>query len=133
MPRAAVSSSVYSVPVEGFTQATRAPAAGDLICVSGVTARDPEGAVVGEGDIRAQTHQVMRNLRGLMEDAGGTLDDVIRIVTYLRDMDDLMVVHQIRGEYFGESPPASTSVGVTRLFDPRQLIEIEAMAIVAAR
>ncbi len=132
MPREAISTSVYSVPVEGFTQATRTPAVGDLVCASGVTARDAEGALVGEGDIRAQTHQVMRNLRGLVEDAGGTLDDVIRVVTYLREMDDLMVVHQIRGEYFGATPPASTSVGVTRLFDPRQLIEMEAMAVVAA-
>ena len=101
MPREAISSSVYGVPVEGFTQATRAPAVGDLVCVSGVTARDAEGAVVGEGDVQAQTHQVMRNLRGLLEEAGGTLDDVIRIVTYLREMDDLLVVHEICGQSAG--------------------------------
>ena len=76
---------------------------------------------------------IWRNTANEVKDAGGTLDDVIRVVTYLRDMDDLMVVHQIRGEYFGPTPPASTSVGVTRLFDPRQLIEMEAMAVVAAR
>ena len=129
MPRQIVNSSAYHVPVVGFTQAVRAPADGDFLFVSGLTARTADGTIVAEGDIGGQTRQVLDNLRTILKEAGGSLDDVVRIVTYLRHADDHPLVHAIRVEYFGPQPPASTTVTVTRLFDERQLIELEATAL----
>jgi enamine deaminase RidA (YjgF/YER057c/UK114 family) len=99
-----------------------------LIFVSGLTARGPQGDVVALGDAAAQTRQVLTNLSAILEDVGATLDDVVRTTTYLRNMDDHSVVHAVRREFFGETPPTSTTIEVSRLFDPAQLVEIEAIA-----
>ena len=61
---------------------------------------------------------------------GGSLDDVVRVVIYLVDMEYYPIVHRVRSEFFGDEPPASTCVQVSRLYDTRQLIEIEASAII---
>ena len=131
MPRQVFNSSRYHVPVPGFTQAVLAPARGTFVFVSGITARTADGTIVAVGDIEGQTRQVLENLKTILVEVGGDLEDVVRIVTYLRDMKDHPTVHALRREYFGDNPPASTSVQVSRLFDERQLIEIEATAILA--
>jgi enamine deaminase RidA (YjgF/YER057c/UK114 family) len=130
--RQVVNSSHYHVPVPGFTQAVRVPANRDLLFVSGLTARTADGTIVAVGDIRNQTRQVLENLRTILAEVGATLDDVVRIVTYLRSADDHAIVHTIRNEYFNGQQPASTTVTVTRLFDDRQLIELEATAVLPA-
>jgi enamine deaminase RidA (YjgF/YER057c/UK114 family) len=84
---------------------------------------------VSEGDIEGQTRQVLQNLRAILEDAGGSLDDVMKITTYLRNREHHPRVHEIRREFFGDAPPASTTVEITGLFDTRQLIEMEAIAV----
>jgi len=61
------------------------------------------------------------------------LDDVVRIVTYLRDMGDYSSMEDVRREYFGERPPASTTLEISRLFHPDQLIEVEATAVLSPR
>ncbi len=133
MPRKTWNSPGYHVPVAGFTQAVTTPAAGTLVFVSGLTARRADSAIVAVGDIEGQARQVLENLKRILADLGGTLDDVVRIVTYLRNMEDHPVVHKIRREYFGDRPPASTTVEISRLFDPRQLIEIEATAVISGQ
>lgn len=132
MPREVLNSPRYGVPLPGFTHAVRAPAQGRLLFVSGVTSRTANGELVGKGDIERQARQVMENIRAILEDTGGSLADVVRVVTYVRRMDDHPIVRRIRHEYFGDSPPASTLVEVSRLFDPDQLIEVEATAILPA-
>jgi enamine deaminase RidA (YjgF/YER057c/UK114 family) len=107
-----------------------APAKGTFVFISGLTARAGDGTIVAVGDIRGQTRQVLENLKLILSDLGGTLDDVVRIVTYLKNMEEHPAVHAIRREYFGDAPPASTSVEISRLFDERQLIEMEATAII---
>ncbi len=133
MPRKIVASARYHVPVPGFTQAVESPAAGRMLFVSGLTARGPDGAIVGEGDIRAQARQVYENLRLILAEAGGSLDDVVRTTTYLRRMEDQPAAHEAKLEAFGEHPPASTTVQIARLFDDRQLIEVEATAVLQER
>ncbi len=129
MPRQPFNSPRYHVPVPGFTQAVMASISGRLFFISGLTARTADGTIVAPGDIRGQTRQVLENLKAILEDAGGTLDDVVRIVTYLRDASHHLTVHEIRREYFGDAPPASTTVTVSGLFDERMLIELEATAV----
>src|SRR5438105_15509530 len=116
MPRQPFNSQRYHVPVPGFTQAVLAPTDGRLFFISGLTARTADGTIVAVGDIAGQTRQVLENLKTILEDAGGSLDDVVRIVTYLLDAESHRLVHEIRREYFGDAPPASTTVPVSRLF-----------------
>ncbi len=129
MPREPFNSHRYHVPVPGFTQAVKAPARGTFLFISGLTARTDDGTIVAEGDIRGQTRKVLENMKAILEDAGGSMADVVRIVTYLRDSREHLAVHEVRREFFGDTPPASTTVQIGRLFDERQLIEIEATAL----
>jgi 2-iminobutanoate/2-iminopropanoate deaminase len=132
MSRDVINSQQYHVPVAGFSQAVRAPAAGTFIFVSGLTARRADGSIDGVGDVALQTRIILENLRTILAEAGATLSDVVRVVTYLRDMGAHEVMHAVRREFFGDTPPASTTIEVSRLFDESQLLEIEATAIVDA-
>lgn len=141
MARQVVNSRRYHVPVRGFaeaakvpfTQAVKAPASGTLVFVSGLTARTADGTIVAEGDIRGQTRQILESLKIILAEAGGTLDDVVRTVQYLRRMEDHAGMTEVKREYFGDDPPASTSIEISRLYDPRQMIEIEATAVLPSR
>jgi len=103
--------------------------AGRMVFVSGMTARAPDGSVVGEGDIAAQTRRVCERVQAAVEAAGGTLDDVAQVIVYVMDVGDFDAIHAIRREFFESEPPASTMVQVARLVDPRCLIEISAIAV----
>lgn len=104
--------------------------AGRLVFISGFTSRDADGAVVGVGDIRAQTRRVCENLKLAIEAVGGTLDDVVQVNVFVRDITQFTAIHEVRREFFPNNPPASTMVEVTRLVDERSLIEINAVAVV---
>lgn len=128
--RDVVASELLHVPVAGFTQAVRSPRGTQLLFVSGLTARRPDGEVVHAGDITGQTRQVLENLKLVLTEVDATLDDVVRIVTYLQNMDHHARMHAVRREYFGDHLPASTTVEISRLHHPEQLIEIEATAVI---
>lgn len=117
----------YDVPVPSFTQAVRVAAGTPLLFVSGITSRGPDGQIVAPGDIAAQTRQVMTQMSSIVENAGGSMSDVVKITTFVRKADDIRTISEIRREYFGVPGPASSTVEVSRLFDPEQLIEIEAV------
>lgn len=102
---------------------------GKLVFVSGLTARNERGELVGAGDVRAQTRQVCENLKMAMQAAGGTLADVVRIDVYIREMTGFKDIHDIRREYFGPNPPASTMVAVAAFTHPDMLIEINAIGV----
>jgi enamine deaminase RidA (YjgF/YER057c/UK114 family) len=97
--------------------------------ISGLTARDPSGAVVGEGDYRVQTKQVCENLKAAVEAVGGTLANIVSVNVFVMDAGQFKTIHEVRREYFPSEPPASTMVEVTSLVDKRCLIEINAIAV----
>jgi len=105
---------------------------GKVLHVSGQVAQDATGSVMGKGDIRAQTRQVLENIRTVLAAAGGTMDDVARVTVYVTDMSGLGQIHEVRGQYFRRPYPASTLVEVKRLVKPEYLIEIDAVAVIPA-
>jgi len=102
---------------------------GDAIYVSGQIALDPEGNLVGKGDIMAQTRQALENVKTVLGAAGASMDDVVKVTVYFTDISRLRETHEIRAQYFSDPPPASTSVEIKALAFPDVLIEIEAVAV----
>ena len=131
MPKQEVVSPGLAVPNGHFAQATVAEAAGRLLFISGMTARNAAGGVTGVGDIRAQTHQVCQNLQAAVDAAGGTLDDIARVDVYVRNMEDFDAIHDVRRQYFTGVAPASTMVEVSKFVNKDYLIEINAIAVIA--
>lgn len=105
---------------------------GNTIYVSGQIAYDSNGKLVGEGDMKAQTRQVFDNIKSVLESAGSGLKDIVNINTYITDGSKFMDMLAVRGEIFGNDPPASTAVVVAALAFPALLIEVEAIAITRA-
>lgn len=103
-----------------------------MVYVSGQVARDAAGKVVGPGDMKAQTKQVFENLKIALEAAGSDFAHVVRLNSYLTDMSQLAAYRDVRTEYLAglAHPPASTTIGVSRLVDPDLLLEVEAIAVV---
>lgn len=110
-----------------YSQAIRA---GDFVFCSGQIALDPKtGALVGEGDVAAQTRQVMDNLAAVLGAAGCGFESVVKTTIYLADMGDFPTVNEAYGERFPDRPPARATVEVSRL--PKDvLVEIDAIALV---
>ena len=104
------------------------------VYIAGQVSLDSRGEVVGRGDLRAQTRQVLENVRLALAGAGATLRDVVKWNTYVVDFQaaaHLPILREVRGEILGDiTPPASTLIGVQALADPAFLIEIEAIAVV---
>ncbi|WP_198664499.1 RidA family protein [Jiangella endophytica] len=113
-----------------FAQAVLVTAPAKLLFISGMTARTADGGIAGVGDITEQTHQVCRNLRAAVTAAGGTLDDLVRLDVYVRDIGAFEAIHAVRRQYFTADPPASTMVEVSGFVKPEYLIEINAIAAV---
>ncbi len=118
-------------PMRGgaFSAGVEAPA-GRTVYVSGQVAMDAEGNVVGEGDAKAQTEKVLDNVSVVLEEAGGSLDDVVKVTVFITDMGMYDEVHEVRRRYFGEPYPASSMVEVSALIEPRLLVEVEAVAVI---
>ncbi len=104
---------------------------GRPLFISGQVAQDAQGKLVGEGDVKAQTRQVLDNIGLILKEAGGTFDDVVAVNVYVLDMAHLEAIHEVRAAYFRPPYPASTLVEVRRLTDARYLIEINAIAFIA--
>ncbi|MDP1536491.1 MAG: RidA family protein [Burkholderiales bacterium] len=99
-----------------------------LIFLSGQLARDADGKLVGAGDMAEQTRQCIRNMRTVLEAAGGTLEDIVSIVVYTTDMREFKRIVEARMEFFVDKLPTSTIVEVNHLADPGLMIEFQAMA-----
>jgi enamine deaminase RidA (YjgF/YER057c/UK114 family) len=99
------------------------------VYISGQVAFDQNGALVGPGDLKAQTEQVFRNLKAALESCGATLEDVAKITVFMLDATQIQVYRDVRDRHFTRSLPASTLVQVVRLARPEWLIEIEAIAL----
>jgi 2-iminobutanoate/2-iminopropanoate deaminase len=131
MKKQQIRSSKLAEPSGHFSQAIAVPAKGVLVFVSGMTARRPDGKIVGIGDVEEQTRQVCENLKAALEAAGGTLDDVCRVDVYLRNIGDRERVNKVRRQFWRATPPASTLVEVSKLASPEFLVEISAIALVS--
>ena len=130
MPKQEVISAELAPPNGHFAQATTAVAAGRLLFISGMTARNAQGGITGVGDITAQTHQVCQNLQAAVQAAGGTLEDIARVDVYVRDIGDFAQIHAVRRQYFTGVAPASTMVEVSAFVADEYLIEINAIAVI---
>jgi 2-iminobutanoate/2-iminopropanoate deaminase len=126
-PRDVVSTPAAPAAIGPYSQAVRV---GNLVFCSGQIALDPKsGQLVGDGDVVAQTRQVMANLGAVLEAAGTQLSRVVKTTIFLIDMGDFSAVNQVYGDSFASAPPARATVEVRRL--PRDArVEIEAIAVV---
>lgn len=129
MNRRTVTSGTEWEPRVGYARAVRV---GDRICVSGTTATDEEGAVVAVGDPYRQAKRAMENVVSAVEDAGGTVGDVVRTRMYVVDIDEWEEVGRAHAAVFGDVRPATSMVEVSRLVDPDLLVEVEAEALVGS-
>jgi 2-iminobutanoate/2-iminopropanoate deaminase len=116
-------------PVANYKMATRQEG-GQLLYISGQVARDTDGNVIGTGDMRTQARQVFQNLRQVLQAAGGDLNDLMKITTYITKIEDFPAVAEVRSEVFQGELPASTLIVVKSLFHPDFLIEVEGMAAI---
>jgi enamine deaminase RidA (YjgF/YER057c/UK114 family) len=116
-------------PIVGYSRAVRV---GDHVYVSGTTATDAHGAIVGVGDPYAQTTQIMANLKSALERSGARLEDVVRTRIFVTDIAQWEAVGRAHGETFATIRPACTLVEVAKLIAPEIMVEIEADAIVGA-
>ncbi len=105
--------------------------ANGFIFCSGQIGIDPETKLLAEG-IVSQTHQVMKNLQAVLQEAGSDLNAVVKTTIYLKNVEDFFKVNEIYAHYFGDHKPARATVGVADLprgkFVKSPLIEIEAVA-----
>jgi reactive intermediate/imine deaminase len=124
-----VTSDKIRQPSGHFSQATVIEARGKLVFISGMTSRRADGTIAGIGDIEVQTRQVCENLKAAVEAAGGTMDDIVRVDVYVRNMEHFDQIHKVRREYFKAPAPASTMVEICKMTSPDYLIEINAIAV----
>jgi 2-iminobutanoate/2-iminopropanoate deaminase len=117
----------------GYTHIVEVTGPNKTVYISGQIALDKDGAVVGAGDMKAQAGQVFRNLEAALTAAGATFADVVKMNTYITDMDKAPGVREVRARYFRDTTPASTLVQVVHLARPELMLEIEVIAVVPVR
>jgi len=110
-------------PVSHYTDAVRW---GDVLFVSGVAPLDRDGRLVST-DVVAQTRKVFENMKEILDAAGATFADVLKVTVFLTDVRDRPLINPVRQEYFGPARPASTLIGIKELVVPEMKVEIEAV------
>ncbi|HEY1386901.1 MAG TPA: RidA family protein [Ktedonobacterales bacterium] len=102
-----------------------------MVFASGQIALDPTSGQLVEGDVRAQTHRVLQNLTAVLEAAGSSLGNVVKTTVFLTSMSNFTAMNEVYATYFGDEPPARSTVAVAELPKGAQ-VEIEAIAVRAS-
>jgi 2-iminobutanoate/2-iminopropanoate deaminase len=102
---------------------------GRMVFISGQT-WDPGSGRPGRGDVKIQTRETLENIKRVVEKAGGTMADIVKVTVFVRNLEDMHKIVDIRLEYFKEKPPASTLVEISKLWNEDVLIEIDAIAVI---
>lgn len=112
-------------------RAVAVPPGRGLLFTAGIIARNSEGVILAPRDTEGQIRIILEDIRTILAEAAGcTLDDVIKVTFYLRDIEqDLSVIRRIRSEYWPTNPPVSTGVEVSRLMTDAVRVEIEVVAL----
>lgn len=112
-------------PISHYTDAVRF---GDLLFISGVAPVDEHLNLVGGDDVAAQTRRLFENMDRILEAAGASFADILKVTVYLTDVNDRQAVNVVRQEFFGDARPASTLIGIAELAVPGMKVEIDAVA-----
>ncbi len=101
---------------------------GQVLYLKGQVSLDPEGRIVGPGDMQGQVAQVLENISTVLAHVGGTTADIVSLTQYVTDIEAFMAAGEVRKRFFAEPYPVTTTVEVSRLYDPDLLVEITAIA-----
>ena len=103
---------------------------GNHIYVAGQLPFDKDGNLLGKGDIKAQTRRIFEQIKMIVEAGGGKMDDVVKVTVFVTDVRYREPYGEVRSEFFGPNPPASTLVGIQALAKPEFLVEVEGIAVI---
>ncbi len=101
---------------------------GHTVYLKGQVALDSAGKIVGEGDMLTQVGQSLSNISAVLAHVGGTMADIVSLTQYVTDIEAFMASGEVRKKYFSEPYPVTTTIEVSRLYDPNLLVEITAIA-----
>jgi len=101
-----------------------------MVYISGQLAFNQDGKLIGKGDVSVQTDQCIKNIKEVLTEFNGSLDDIVQVTVYVKEMTNLVDIHKVRLEYFNKPYPTSTLIQISDFASKDALIEIEASAII---